>query len=154
MGNRNKTEMDYKSPVYHRKLAKIFDKYAANVHPTIVHLIFECLGYDRITFVVLDGKAELKNISNDECYVHAYSDACVPGIKGATIKEVYENEIGYKVDASSNGKCKHYMNVGWDLGIDNIGSNLHRHAPFQNHCAYAAKVWIPSQNPIQHALIK
>merc|ERR1712039_1089028 len=133
-------------------MGKLFEKYAPNMH-MLIHLVFECLGYDRITSVTIEGCAELKNILDEDCFGIGYKNGCIPRIGDReTIKKVQENGIGYSVDQTSSGQGKHYLNVGWDLCQANIGSNLHRHAPFQNQHSFASKVWVSSQNPMDNIL--
>ena len=156
--NKNKDIIDYTSPVYHRKIRKLFEKYVPNIH-MLVHIIFECLGYDRITTVTINGCCELKKITNDDFIGIAYNDGCIPrSMKSGNVQKLYENGIGYNVDESvfrcKNGQSKHYLNVGLDLASGNYGSHFHRHSPFQRKHSYVDKVWIPSQDPMQNILKK
>ena len=161
---KNMDLMDYKSPIYHRKLWKIFDKYIPNTH-MLFHVIFEFLGYDRITNLMIEGTAELKGITDPYFERIAFSDEFIPRNdekvvgKDVGINLVHENGVGYDIDESSikmeNGEnVKHYMNVAMNLSKMNKGSNIERHGPFVNKHGYCASVWVGSQKPMSNILKK
>eukprot|EP01084_Bolivina_argentea_P146227 256116_1 len=150
--NKNNIDMDCKSPVYHRKILKLFDKYIPHMH-MLFHVIFEYLGYDRITNIIMEGHTLLSNITDTYFNRIAYDNECIPKKRdNKTINKVFENNIEYDIDEANlkmdNGQIvKNYMNVAMILNKENYEYNLQRHEPFKNKF-YDDSIWIPAQNPM------
>ena len=150
----------YRSPVYQRRLRKLFDRYVPSVHH-LVPVIADFLGYDRVDVVTLEGMVKVKGDWAESLENVGESDIShLEKVGGSDISDpvVYGNQKGfpikmpYEMDevmmTMKNGeRVKQRVNVGLHVEGRSVGNKFMRHVPFETSRNAMDTVWVGSQKP-------